>query len=160
KLASRVGLSLDGLEGPGNYGLNKDCLMTIVVAKEDKVTASFALVQPGIADAPKVLEALASASPDLSPPPAEPLSGREGEGGAGRAAMEGRGDADVQRLSPRRPADLSRFDLQSEAGLRDAVKALIAEVERLRAEVAELRGASGGGAPVGAPGRRARVADH
>ena len=51
KLKSNVGLSLDGSEGPGNYGLNKECMMTIVIAKDDKVTANFALVQPGIADA-------------------------------------------------------------------------------------------------------------
>ncbi len=68
KLQSRVGLSLDGAEGPGNYGLNKQCLMTIVVAKDNVVTANFALTQPGIADAPKVLEALAKVSGDATPP--------------------------------------------------------------------------------------------
>jgi hypothetical protein len=29
QLQSRVG-SLDGVEGPGNYGLNKECMMTII----------------------------------------------------------------------------------------------------------------------------------
>ena len=33
RLQSPVSLSLDGVEGPGNYGLNKDCLMTIVAAQ-------------------------------------------------------------------------------------------------------------------------------
>ena len=55
KLNARVGLSLDGAEGPGNYGLNKECLMTVLVARENVVTANFALVQPGMADAPKIL---------------------------------------------------------------------------------------------------------
>jgi len=76
KLQSRVGLSLDGPEGPGNYGLNKECLMTIVTAKDNTVTENFALLQPGIADAPKVLEALAKACGDTHPPTVAELSGR------------------------------------------------------------------------------------
>src|SRR5262245_13338930 len=44
RLQARVGLSVDGAEGPGNYGLNKECLMTIVAAKDNVVTANFALV--------------------------------------------------------------------------------------------------------------------
>ena len=88
KLKSNVGLSLDGNEGPGNYGLNKECMMTIIVAKDNKVTANFALVQPGIADAPKVIEALAKVSGDENPPSVEKLNagrnpgmarGRDGE---------------------------------------------------------------------------------
>lgn len=77
RLQSRIGLSLDGAEGPGNYGLNKDCLMTIVTAISNQVTANFALVQPGIADAPKVLEALARTAGDTHPPTVADLSGRQ-----------------------------------------------------------------------------------
>jgi hypothetical protein len=76
RLKSKVGLSLDGAEGPGNYGLNKDCMMTIIVANENRVTENFALVQPGIADAPKVLAALARVSGDTNPPTAEALLAR------------------------------------------------------------------------------------
>ena len=79
KLSSRVGLALDGPEGPGNYGLNKDCLMTILTARTNRTLASFALVQPGIADAPKVLAALATAAGDLHPPSVEALSKRHAE---------------------------------------------------------------------------------
>lgn len=88
KMKSNVGLSVDGNEGPGNYGLNKECMMTIVVAKDNKVTANFALVQPGIVDAPKVIEALAKVSGDENPPSVEKLNagrnpgmarGRDGE---------------------------------------------------------------------------------
>jgi hypothetical protein len=54
-----LGISKDGKEGPGEYGLNRKVTMTILVAKEGKVTANFALVQPSIqADAPKVLQAI------------------------------------------------------------------------------------------------------
>ncbi len=67
RLQSKIGLSPEGIEGPGNYGLNKDCLMTILTTVSNRVTANFALVQPGIADAPKVLEALARAAGDDAP---------------------------------------------------------------------------------------------
>jgi hypothetical protein len=77
KLKSRIGLSLDGAEGPGNYGLNKECLMTIVAAKDGKVAANFALVQPGIADGPKVIAALAKACSDDMPPAIEQLAGNQ-----------------------------------------------------------------------------------
>lgn len=67
RLKSRVGLSPDGAEGPGNYGLNRECMMTILVAKDRQVLTNFALVQPGIADAPAVLGALAGACGDTAP---------------------------------------------------------------------------------------------
>lgn len=54
-----TGISLDGEEGPGSYGLNRNVMLTILVGNESKVTANFALVQPSIAaDLPKVLEAV------------------------------------------------------------------------------------------------------
>ncbi len=50
-----VGISSDGQEGPGAYGLNRNVAMTVLVGKENKVTANFALVQPSVqADAPKI----------------------------------------------------------------------------------------------------------
>jgi hypothetical protein len=58
-LKSPVSISLDGLEGPGNYGLNRKVTLTIVVAKADKVVANFAIVQPNETDAPKVLASVA-----------------------------------------------------------------------------------------------------
>jgi hypothetical protein len=140
KLQSRVGLSLDGAEGPGNYGLNKECLMTIVVAKDNTVAANFALGQPGIADAPKVLEALAKVSGDAAPPTVEELNQRHmarngggRDGGGMRRGQEG-------APPPRQPVDLNRFDLETEAGLRGAVHALIGEVQALRGELDAVRG--------------------
>jgi hypothetical protein len=142
QLQSRVGLSLDGAEGPGNYGLNKDCMMTILVAKENAVTANFALVQPGIADAPKVVEALAKACGDSTPPSVDQLSERQmarGSGGRERSNRMQREGTGMDR-SRTEAVDLSKLDLNSETGLRDAVRALIAEVRGLRTEVNELRG--------------------
>ena len=59
RLQSPMSLSADGAEGPGNYGLNKECLLTVIVARENRVAANFALVQPGLADAPKIISAIA-----------------------------------------------------------------------------------------------------
>src|SRR4029077_8691433 len=54
-----VGVSPDGREGPGKYGLNRKVTLTILVGNKNKVTANFALVQPSLqADLPKILEAI------------------------------------------------------------------------------------------------------
>jgi hypothetical protein len=130
-----VTISLDGAEGPGNYGLNKKCLLTLIMAKDNKVTANFALVQPGIADAPKVIAEIAKIIGDTKPPTAEELEARR------RVLYDTPQRPNAARSTQQ--MDLSRFDLNTEQGLRDAVKALIAEVQALRREVAELRGSAG-----------------
>jgi hypothetical protein len=131
KLRARVGLSPDGAEGPGNFGLNKDCLMTIVMAKDNVVTANFALVQPGIADAPRVIAALAKTCGDAEPPTVEALTAKL-PGGRERAPMANR---------PKRvPLDIAKLDLSNEEALRKAVAALTAEVEALRRELGTPRG--------------------
>lgn len=65
--------------------------MTILAARENKVTANFALLQPGIADAPKVIAALAKVCGDTNPPTVEQLSERQmvRAGGGQRMAREG-----------------------------------------------------------------------
>ena len=131
RLTSPLTLSVDGVEGPGNYGLNKRCLLTILVAKEGRVTANFALVQPGIADAPAVLAAIAKVIGDPKPPTAAELEANRG--GGRPQAMPDRA----------KPTDLSRFDLNTTDGMREAVKALILETQALRKEIAELRGQRG-----------------
>lgn len=51
-----IGISVDGKEGPGAYGLNRNVTLTILVAKDGRVTANFALIQPSVqADVPRVL---------------------------------------------------------------------------------------------------------
>lgn len=48
-----------GIEGPGSYGLNRNVVLTILIAKSGVVTHNFALVQPSVqADGPKILKAL------------------------------------------------------------------------------------------------------
>jgi len=81
RLQAAISLSVDGAEGPGNYGLNKECLLTVVVARENKVAANFPLVQPGMADAPRIIAAIAKMIGDTNPPTAEALRERRGPGG-------------------------------------------------------------------------------
>jgi hypothetical protein len=62
------GVSPDGIEGPGAYGLNRDVQLTVLVAKDGKVTANFALVQPSLqSDGPKIVLALAKALGEKAP---------------------------------------------------------------------------------------------
>jgi hypothetical protein len=58
-LKSPISISLDGQEGPGNYGLNRKVTLTILAAKDNKVVANFAIVQPNETDAPKILAEMA-----------------------------------------------------------------------------------------------------
>ncbi|MEI8212898.1 MAG: hypothetical protein WCI02_12175 [Planctomycetota bacterium] len=54
-----TGVSLDGSEGPAPYQIDRQSQMTILVAKNKRVTASFILTQPSIqADLPRVIAAL------------------------------------------------------------------------------------------------------
>lgn len=86
-----IGISLDGLEGPGTYGLNRKVMLTILVGKDNKVTANFALVQPSLqADLPKILESVTAVvggpvpkledlegmQPMARNPPARPAAGK------------------------------------------------------------------------------------
>ena len=49
-----MGISLDGKEGPGAYGLNREVMLTILVARDNKVHANFAIVSPNETDAPRI----------------------------------------------------------------------------------------------------------
>ena len=55
KLNVQVGISPDGVEGPGAYGLNRNVSLTILVGNKGKVAANFALIQPSTTDGPRVL---------------------------------------------------------------------------------------------------------
>ena len=56
KVGPPVGVSIDGAEGPGSYGLNRHVNVTVLVADQGRVTSNFALVQPSENDAPKILK--------------------------------------------------------------------------------------------------------
>lgn len=54
QMKSIVGISPDGKEGPGSYGLNKEVILTIIIAKENLVLANWAIVSPNETDFPKI----------------------------------------------------------------------------------------------------------
>ena len=60
-----LGVSRDGREGPGSYGLNRNVTLTLLVGKEGKVTASFALIQPVLSSG--ILEAIAAVIGEKAP---------------------------------------------------------------------------------------------
>ena len=54
-----IGISPDGREGPGSYGLNRNVAQTILVAKDGKVLHNFAFTQPMLYTDPHLLGAIA-----------------------------------------------------------------------------------------------------
>ena len=56
-----VGISPDGREGPGSYGLNRNVAQTVIIAKDGKVLYNFAFTQPMLYADPHVLGAIAQA---------------------------------------------------------------------------------------------------
>ncbi len=56
RLANPLLLSLDGVEGPGNYALNRKCTLTLVIVKDRKVHKSVAFTDTGRQDLPRIRE--------------------------------------------------------------------------------------------------------
>ena len=54
-----LGISSEGREGPGSYGLNRNVSQTILIAKDGKVLHNFAFTQPTVYAYPHVLGAIA-----------------------------------------------------------------------------------------------------
>ena len=117
------GVSPDGLDGPGAFGLNRNVTLTVLVAQEGKVTANFALVQPSLqVDGPKIAKAIVDVTGGGEVPSIEQL--------AGRMKMR-RTDA------PQRDAKLGtlvRAVIQKDA-TKDEVAAAVKKVEQYIAEL-------------------------
>ncbi|HMP80292.1 MAG TPA: hypothetical protein PKD54_12635, partial [Pirellulaceae bacterium] len=81
-------VSPDGAEGPGTLGLNRHVELTVLLIRESKVVANFALVQPGDAvDSPIIIEAIAQAL-GMTPPDAHAIAAfREASHPAGSRMM-------------------------------------------------------------------------
>ena len=54
-----VGVSPDGGEGPGAYGLNRNVALTILVARRGRVVDNVALIQPSLSEVPKIAAGIA-----------------------------------------------------------------------------------------------------
>lgn len=52
-------VSLDGIEGPGAYGLNRNVTLTVLICDKQKVVSNFALLQPQLqADGQQMIDAI------------------------------------------------------------------------------------------------------
>lgn len=138
------GVSTDGIEGPGSYGLNRNVSLTVLVAKEGKVTANFALVQPSLqADGPKILKAIVDAVGSGEVPDVASLGGGMRRQAATRPAMRDnekmRKESDVrgQQNDPQLTS-LLRSVINKQAS-DEAVTAAAGKVEEYVAEHEEAR---------------------
>ena len=59
RLHLQVGVSVEGAEGPGPYGLNKQVALTVLFARNRKVVSNFVLIQPSLVDSVPILGDLA-----------------------------------------------------------------------------------------------------
>jgi hypothetical protein len=118
KLEVPVGVSLDGIEGPGAYGLNREAAVTILVAKDRVVTDNFAIVQAGTVDAPRVMAAAArhvgGHVPTLEEIQAERtrVSARPGTAPGGMASNEAGAGGKMQEPDPPEMVTLLRSLIQ------------------------------------------------
>jgi hypothetical protein len=144
-LKAPVAIALGGIEGPGNYGLNRNMTLTILVANEGKVVANFAIVQPNETDAPKVLAAVAKllgkAAPSMSEIKAEVGGGRMMVRPDSARPTESKGEA------PRPTSDRI-------AALEEQLAAVTKALNEARTRIAKLEG----GAPPTPIGVRSRGA--
>jgi hypothetical protein len=94
-----VGVSLDGGEGPGAYGLNRKMTLTVLVAKENRVTANFALVQPSVAaDAPEIGHAIVQLLGGQKKPTLQEMGGERAAMMQRRPAGGGQDDGQFRAL--------------------------------------------------------------
>jgi hypothetical protein len=126
-LKAPVGISLDGEEGPGAYGLNRNVALTILVARSRTVTANNALIQPSDTEAPQILAEAAAAAGEKAPT-AEQLAKynamRMSDRGAARPARGTERGAEDPKL-----VGLLRRMIQKENQPED-VKKIAAEIEK------------------------------
>lgn len=131
-----VGISPDGVEGPGAYGLNRNVSLTILVGKEGKVTANFALIQPSTTDGPKVLGEVAKVIGEK--PPTQEEIDQLAYGGRRYAGKDQprRGNVEI-------PRDLLVPVINKQA-TEEQLKAAVAKVEEYVAGNKERQHALGG----------------
>jgi hypothetical protein len=128
-----IGISMDGKEGPGSYGLNRNVALTILVGNEGKVTANFALVQPSIqADLPKVFDEIVRIIGGKAPDVAQFAGPRE----AMRGMARGEPDPRLRRLiRPVIQLDATEEEVDKAA---EALEAFLADNELAQKDVGRI----------------------
>jgi hypothetical protein len=73
-LRNPIALSLDGLDGPGNYALNRKAALTLVIVRDGKVALSAAFTDTGAKDLPTIRKMVEDA---IGPLPPDDASAKE-----------------------------------------------------------------------------------
>ena len=119
-----VGISKDGEEGPGSYGLNRNVELTILLANKNRVTANFALVQPSVTEAVAIAKHIVKLVGGKEPTPEE-MTRLAYPGGAYKRNAE----------------RMERMRQQNESKLRELIRDVIAQdatPEQLKKAVAAM----------------------
>lgn len=117
------GISPDGAEGPGAYGLNRNVTLTVLIGAAGKVTGNFALVQPSIqADGPKILKAIADVTGGGDVPSIEELSGPRYRGQTDRKSSPRKNDSE-KRITDPKLTGLLRAVIRKQTSVEDVRKA-------------------------------------
>jgi hypothetical protein len=149
-LSAPVGISLDGIEGPGSYGLNRKVSLTVLVAKENQVTANFALVQPALTDAPRILAEVARLT-GATPPTLADVEKLMGS----RAAMPA--DRLRERLRPVIKLDASDEEVKRAAAAIDSLVATDMALQRELGQIAQRIVQSGNVKNYGTPAAQEHI---
>ena len=110
-----VGISPDGREGPGNYGLNRNVAQTIIIAKDGKVLHNFAFTQPTVYADPHVLGAIVQAIGEDPTSVAKWLN----EAPAETQRMQGNREQMERESTPSREELVKRFDKDGDGKLNE-----------------------------------------
>ena len=110
-----VGISPDGREGPGNYGLNHNVAQTIIIAKDGKVLHNFAFTQPMLYADPHVLGAIGEAI-GIKPATIEKWLN---EAPAETQRMQGNREQMERESTPSREELVKRFDKDGDGKLNE-----------------------------------------
>lgn len=131
-----IGISTDGAEGPGAYGLNRNVAMTVLVGEGGKVTSNFALVQPSVqADGPKILAEVAALI-DARPPTADEVAAMAQAPAAMRAGPTAETDPRIAgslRALIRKDAEPAEVDRAAAA-----IESTIADDPKVGAQVGQI----------------------
>lgn len=151
---SVLGISVNGKEGPGSYGLNREMTLTILLGENGAVAANWALRSPSDTDVPPILQAIDRlVGAQDSPNRMENLRGKDLEERVAALEREVRElRIAIERLSRRQFAPAQQGAAATDAALNglfrrlirmdasnEEVDRVIGEIESHVADKAELR---------------------
>jgi hypothetical protein len=120
-------VSVDGAEGPGSFGLNRNVTLTVLVGNQGKVSANLALVQPSLpADGPKILKAIVDVTGGGKVPTIAEIGG-------GRYAPDAARNMRAMQLNDPKLTSLLRAVINKQA-TKDEVTEAVAAVEKYVAD--------------------------